>query len=218
MEITMRYFTRTAITSALLVLSAGAQAQLAVDDEITYAFFADCADCTLNSGSSQPAALLTLVGYTPGTDLTLENFVSFEYVGSDLVSRFIVGTVDLPNVDPEAYSHSYQIDVWNEVRGTTVYDFGGSIDLPAGPYAFHIEFDDGHRFQSDADGSWFVCATSADGESYYGGTCSHFMNADFGNAGDSQWNAPMAPVPEPSTLLLAGLGLATLAGRRMLRA
>ncbi len=116
----MRHFTRTAIASALLTLSAGAQAQLAVDDEVTYAFFANCADCTLNSGSSQPAALLTLVGYTPSTDLTLEHFVSFEYVGSDLVSRFIVGTVDLPNVDPEVYSHSYQIDVWNEVRGTTV--------------------------------------------------------------------------------------------------
>jgi PEP-CTERM motif len=200
--------------------STGAQAATFFET-ITFSFFGDCADCTPTTASAQtPLATLTLKDFTAGDSPSLDNFVSFSYVGSDIVAPYIVtktGTSDFftlgdltvnSTVDPGT-----RFTTINVVEGTGTFQPDGIQNVPL-ILDFTIAFDDGLRFSSSkapgAVGTWYTCSIGLSGSPYYAGSnCNQIANNDFGTG---SWLAPavQAVVPEPSTYLLAGFGLGVL--------
>lgn len=209
---------RTLLGATTLGLAAtSAHAVLEVpSNTLTFNFYADCLDCSINAPEGAPAAVLVLENYVPGDALSMDNFgehfVSFSYAGSDIVAGFSLTKttydwgwgpevgVDFTVYRPEGV----------ESRATSVSYFSGALGVNDGPYDFLIDWDDGLRFTSSAspfgDGSnWYMCSVGTEG-GYYRGTCSHLFNQDYGIG---QWNSPSA-VPEPATWALVGLGLAVV--------
>lgn len=189
-----RLIASTAAAIALLTSVSAAQAITVASK--TYYFYGTCLDCTLNSAPGAPIAALELVGnYLEGTPIQDEDFVSFEYVGSDLVF---------------AYTVRQEQDLPNGIKGLDTID--GSMDSASGGRDFSIGFGgDGQLFASLSNGSWFTCSNGPDG--YYSGSCSLTNNNDFGR--DGTWNQPTGNrVPEPATLALVALGLAASLRRR----
>ena len=195
-----------ALASALVVYAAPACAAVAT---VTYSFYGNCADCTFSSGPGAPVATLVLDGsYVAGTALSLNDLISFSYVGSNLVYDY--------TVTPQAPAASVIPNASINHRDYVAYEMSGSLNTPADPYNFEITFDDGLRFHTSSGGNWFTCA--AGGAGYYSGTCDYLNNND---NGAGQWNA-QAPgdLPEPSSLALAGLAAfgALFLRRRTVRA
>ena len=80
--------------AAMRRLAAGsAHAVLEVpSNTLTFNFYADCLDCSINAPEGAPAAVLVLENYVPGEALSManfaEHFVSFSYAGSNIVAGF----------------------------------------------------------------------------------------------------------------------------------
>ncbi len=190
-------FTRLLATAcaatALLVAASATQAANVVSQ--SFDFYGDCLDCNLNSQPGAPMATLVLSGgYVPGADIATSDFISFSYVGSNLVDAYTVVTGE---VDRDMGQFPF-------------YLITGKMDATPGPKNILIEFDDGLRFQSMSSGGWYTCAPSSTG-AYYSGTCDYLSNNDFGRQGS--WNQP---IPEPGTygLMALGLGVLGIATRR----
>lgn len=194
MSRTTRLLASAGAATVLLGAASAAQALTAVSQ--TYFFFGDCLDCTLNSAPGEPMATLVLSGdYVPGNNLDYTDFVSFSYVGSNLVDPYMV---IVPPEDVELNPGQWPLG-----------SISGSMDSNPGPKNVLIEFSDGLRFESMSSGSWYTCAPGPKG--YYSGTCDYLNNNDFGRQGS--WNQP---IPEPGTyaLMALGLGVLGLAARR----
>jgi PEP-CTERM motif len=191
------------VLAAAAALSANAQAIVLID-EVTYEFFGICEDCQLLGTPSQPAATLTLKNYTPGADLSLANFVSFSYVGSDIVAPYQV-TLKTASEFPNEADFTVNSTQDGGTRSTSVFTFEGAVGVADAPYDFTIGWDDGLKFSTTGAGSWYTCSIGIDGSPYYAGSnCNLVFNQDIGTG---QWNAPVGAVPEPSTWALLGLGL-----------
>ena len=192
----MPRFTRLLAVAGAALLAAASASHAAVPVPVqSFSFYGDCLDCTLNSQPGQPMATLVLtIGYQPGSPIGNTNFVSFSYVGSNLV-------------DP------YTVVPFNPDRSLgqfAAYSIAGAMDGSPGPKSFLIEFDDGLRFESLSSGGWYTCAPGPS-KGYYSGTCDYLNNDDFGERGS--WNQP---IPEPGTygLMALGLGVLGIAARR----
>ena len=150
----------------------------------TYYFNGVCDDCNLDD-SSGLIGTLVLESYAEGTAIDLSNFVSFTYVGSNLVFPYVV------------------------TQASGIGDLGGVIG-PAfdAPHNFFVDWEDGLRFETFDTGEWYTCAN---GVRYYSGTCDFILNQDLG-AGD--WSQTPAVVPIPAAAWLFGsamIGLIDLA-------
>ena len=96
---------------------------------LTYDFSGQCSDCKGNG----TAELVLQGSYTPGTDLSLSDLVSFHYDGTDLLSAF---TITPANIGPYGF-------------------MDGNIPaaLP-GPAFFEIIQQGGEQFRSNLAGDW----------------------------------------------------------------
>lgn len=192
MSRTTRLLASAGAATVLLGAASAAQAVTAVSE---YFFFGDCLDCTLNSAPGQPMAkLVLLAAYVPGTNLSDTDFVSFTYVGSNLVFPYTVVLGGDFILGPGQFA---------------LGSISGTMDSNPGPKNVLIQFEDGLRFESMSSGSWYTCARGPSG--YYSGSCDYQNNNDFGRQGS--WNQP---IPEPGTyaLMALGLGVLGLAARR----
>lgn len=164
----------------LVAIAVAAQSQAAVVATQTYYFNGTCSDCTL---LGHPIATLVLADYTEGTEIGYDNFVSFDYVGSNLVYPITV----LPS------------DVY-EIAGM----IGPDLNTPAD---FRIDYIDGLRFESMSSGDWFICSPGPNG--FYSGTCDYLHNNDFGTGG---WDTTPGTIPIPAAAWLFGSALLGLMG------
>lgn len=184
-------FTLALAAAGLMSLtSLNAQAVVAAPSNSVFNLFGTCDDCILNSVNGL-IGTLTLSNYTVGAPIDTSNFVSFEYVGSNLVDPF--------TVVPDPIFPGYIMSV------------SGAMQATPGDSSFTIAFEDNLQFSSSPSpftagvSRWYTCGKGPNG--YYSGTCNQLVNLD---VGDALWSA--ASVPEPSTALSFGLGLAGLAG------
>lgn len=89
----MKQFPKKSIAVAALAIaglfSVPAQASV-VANYSTYSFSGNCVDCAVTAGTDNYAvsASLTLKDYTYGDEFGLDNFVSFSYSGSNLISSY----------------------------------------------------------------------------------------------------------------------------------
>jgi len=185
----IRYTLAMAAAGLISLTSLNAQAVVAIPSNSVFNLFGTCDDCILNSTNGL-IGTLTLSNYTPGTPIDLNNFVSFEYVGSNIVDPFTV----LPNPTFPGY----------------ILNISGAMNPGTNNSSFAIAYEDNLQFVSTANANgpadWFTCGKGPNG--YYSGSqCNAVFNQDFGSA---IWSA--ASVPEPSTNVTLGLGLLGLGG------
>jgi len=173
----------------------------AVASDKTFFWSANCVDCATAAAQDLYGVTgkLELLNYEMGDPIMAGNFRSFSYGGSNLVLPFYIG-----GVITERHQGLWGAD--------TIFAVAGQIDTVPAANRFEIQFDDGLFFQTQADGSWSVCAPSA--SFYYGGnSCFTFPgNSDFGQAAVFT----TTPVPEPGVwaMLAAGLGIVAFMRRR----
>ena len=154
----------------------------------TYYFNGTCDDCVLTDGTGLIGTLV-LEDYIEGTEINLGHFVSFSYVGSDLVVPYVVDPPVELYVNFEAYA----------IAGAIGPAF-------AAPYNFQLDFDDGLRFKTTISGDWYTCAPGAGG--YYSGTCDDVIGNDYGTG---TWSTTPGAVPIPAAAWLFGSALLGLA-------
>ena len=129
-----------ALAGLLATAPALAAAEPVTSTESTYRFSGICADC--NVPNSLASATLILTGYTPGTALTDDNFVSFSY-----------------SSDKETFSSSPFFLIADDISGALgsakrSYKFSYSQDL-FGVYSLN-------SFQTSSDGSWNFSSNEQD--------------------------------------------------------
>ncbi len=202
----LRWARRAALIAASTVFLGMTQqaAATTVAPLSVFQFNANCTDCATaaGSGSFAVSGTLSLIDYALGDAITINNFHSFVYNGSNLVDSYTVGEGDGSTV--------------NNYLASTVYQIAGSIGPGVGPKRFEIEFVDGLFFQSQTTGSWSTCAPKG-GVFYGGGQCFTFpvTPTDFGS---SSSYSGAALVPEPESWAMMGLGLAIVLGWQRRRA
>lgn len=193
-------FILTAAAAWGLMAAGATQAATTASSEVTYYFNANCADCAQAAGSAEFGVLGTLVlqDYTPGATITLANFVSFTYSGSNLAPAFTVTPDDSPSV------------------------LGSIPELLPSAASFELTYGDLLGFEAKADGRWYLCAPGT--TSYYHdvASCNEMWNNDFGTGAFSTVQTVVlgptgGQVPEPASALLAGAALVALSARRRSR-
>ena len=179
----------------VLAFSAATSAQAAISINTNFYFDGACADCTApGGGSTTVTGTLTLSNYTASDAITLSNFVSFTYNGSNIVDPF-TAEAGGPNA---------------------AYFVSGSMTNVPGFNDFLVVFADGLYFQTFSGGGFNLCASGPSG--YYANECQsyQFVPADTGRP--ANWNnQPRQGVPEPGSLALVGLAITALAIARRRR-
>lgn len=126
-----RYLAAVAIVLSLF--SGGVSASV-ISSVTQFTFSGVCTDCNQNEslpGFGQPAtAQLFLKNYTLGEQISLGNFSSFHYDGTDLFTAFTVNTTDVTYID-------------------------GSMSSASGFENFRL-YSNNYFFNSYSTGSWFV--------------------------------------------------------------
>jgi hypothetical protein len=176
-EFFMRLKFSLLVTGFCLVTLLGASrpAQATIAEEV-YTFTGTCSDCTgVGTGT------LILRFYTPGTELTAENFVDFTYTSNLFPAS---SPFEVNENDPGLFA-------------------GGELGSTTGSY--DVEFGNNKEtffsVQSDGDGGSNWClGTGVECESFDFGPTHTWTLADNSSS----------PVPEPATGSLVGLGLAGL--------
>jgi PEP-CTERM motif len=204
----MKHHFRSIFLSSLvamgLQLSSNAQAVainvIPVNVISNFDIVANCQDCATvaNQSSFQVTGNLKLSNYSLGDTITLSNFSSFTYDGSNIINPFSI-TSSGDDGNP----------LTRDFATSTVYDISGAITANNSPNDFLISFDDGLFFRTFSDGAWAACAPG--GAGYYSGSnCQILMVFNGGDAdnGDSAIYNPSTNVPAPATLGLLCLGLA----------
>lgn len=194
----MRFVTamRGAIAGATVLaglsLATPVQASPIIDGQVWY-FSGNCVDCAEAAGEKgyTVRATLRLTGYVEGTDLQDENFVSFDYEGTNLLFPYLVIKDEVP-VRSSSVVHQF-----NSIAGSL---------SNAGNQSLQLGFGDGLLFRLDAEGSWFTCGMNDDG--YYGVPCGVSRHNDYGDQGTM--TNRFGPVPAPPMAPLVGVGLSAL--------
>jgi PEP-CTERM motif len=192
MKTSISHFKSLMVAVGLSVFGA-LPAHAAVVGNQTLYFSANCIDCAQQA--AQPKfgvnGILTLSGeYQVGDQITHQDFISFEYLGSNLFGAFTV--YDTPGLG-----------------------LGGLIENLTGPNWFAFIREDGLFFETRNDGTWILCPNGLQGEELL---CNNANSADFGDGASISAIAPGNKVPEPGTLALlaSGLALTFIARKRRL--
>lgn len=189
------------VVSTVAILFAGeAMATALALPQAVYTFDADCTDCAqANDTQSYPVrGTLTLQNYAPGSGLvTINNFVSFSYSGSNLMSAFSITADNLNLTIP------FSADVFSAGEAPRDLYLAGNLSNFLNK-STNETGDFSVFFRSIADGGWELGYT----ESCGGGEGNNFACnvADYGAIHTYTLNS----VPEPGSLLLVGAALVGL--------
>ena len=144
--------------------------------------------------------------YVEGTDLTNDNFVSFEYDGSNLMLPYLVLADMFPvrvgaSASPSVPTHGFYSMTGNLTNG--------------GDQWLALGFGDGLEFTLGIEGNWFTCGTNGNG--YYEVPCSWMNNNDYGSQGSLSRVVNPVPAPPVAALLGVGMGVFGIVRRRRTR-
>ncbi len=188
------------VAAALLGLMSFS-AQAAVMSTTTFLFNSFCEDCVTDKtdrpNNHPVSASLVLNGEygTGGKRFALEDFVSFSYGGSNKLAAYEITAASLIYFDG-SYSGGSR-EIWTYNAGTESYGF------TVVPFALNVGFADANHY--------FTAQQMLEGNPFW--DTGIITSGDLGST--VNWrianNAPdQSSVPEPTTMLLLGMGLAGL--------